>query len=56
MSKAREKEEMSIKNDSQAGELFHNVKKLRKLFFLGDQRQEECLDYSKWSISGEEKY
>lgn len=56
MSKAGEKEEMSIKNDSQAGELFHTVKKLRKLFFFGDWRQEKCLDYSKWSISGEAKY
>lgn len=47
MSKAGEKEEMSIKNDSRAGELFHTVKKLRKLLFLGDQRQEKCLYYSK---------
>lgn len=56
MSKAGENEEMSIKNYSQAGEPVQSVKKLRKLFFLGDQRQVKCLDYSKCGISGEEKH
>lgn len=47
MSKAGEKEEMSIKNDSGVGELFCRVKKLKNSFFLADQRKEKCLDYSK---------